>query len=116
MFEMKPDFDDVLERYEAWWECAIVDRPLVSIAYAKPESQHRALPPSSHATLRERWLDTGYVVERADAALSNTAHVADSLPIAWPNLGPDVFASFYGCDQTFGETTVWSHPILKGHR
>jgi len=37
MFELKPDFEDVLNRYEAWWDCAVVDRPLVSMTFPVPE-------------------------------------------------------------------------------
>jgi hypothetical protein len=49
----------VLNRYEAWWNCAILDRPLVSMPFSKPAADRRPFPPSQHATLRERSLDTG---------------------------------------------------------
>jgi len=39
-------------------------------------------------------------------------HFADSLPVAWPNLGPEVFSAFYGCEMAYGEKTAWSEPIL----
>lgn len=57
-------------------------------------------------------MDTEYVVARASARLGNTVHFADSLPIAWPNLGPEIFSAFYGCEMDYGETTAWSRPIL----
>ncbi len=44
MFELKPDFEDVLDRYEAWWNCVIVDRPLVSIVFPVPvQNRKKAL-------------------------------------------------------------------------
>jgi hypothetical protein len=113
MFEMKPDFEDVLNRYEAWWDGKIVDRPLVSMTVGVPESERVALPKSTHATHRERWLDTEYIVTQAEAQLRNTAHVADALPIVIPNLGPEVFSAFYGCEMEYGADTAWSKPILS---
>jgi hypothetical protein len=38
MFRLKPDYEQVLERFEGWWQCAVIDRPLYSLAYAKGSS------------------------------------------------------------------------------
>ena len=113
MFDLKPDFEDVLNRYEAWWNCDIVDRPLVSIVFPVPETERQALPQKEHATIRDRWMDTDYVVSTAEVHLRNTVHFADSLPVAWPNLGPELFSAFYGCEMEYGEDTAWSKPILR---
>lgn len=112
MFELKPDFEEVLDRYEAWWNCDIVDRPLVSMAIPMPSSERKGSPQREYSTHRERWMDTEHIVAQAEARLRNTVHVADSLPIAWPNLGPEVFSSFYGCEMEYGEHTAWSKPVL----
>jgi hypothetical protein len=113
MYALKPDFAEVLKRYEAWWECEIVDRPLVSITYSKPVEQLRELPVKTHASWRDQWQDTEFVVERAVTALKNFVHYADALPVIFPNLGPEVFSAFYGCPLEFSETTSWSEPILE---
>lgn len=113
MFELKPDFEEVLNRYEAWWNCDIVDRPLVSISFPLPEAKRQMLPQKEHATIRDRWMDTEYIVLASEIQLRNTVHFADSLPIAWPNLGPEVFSAFYGCEMEYGEHTAWSKPILS---
>lgn len=112
MFQMKPDFEEVLNRYEAWWDCEIIDRPLVSIAFALPEDQRQELPQKKHATMRDRWMDSEYLAEEAEINLRNTVHFADDLPIAWPNLGPELFSAFYGCEMEYRQTTAWSKPIL----
>jgi hypothetical protein len=113
MFELKPDYEIVLERYEAWWNCEIIDRPLVSIKYPKEKSKCIAIPFKSHTNLKEKWLDSEYQIEHTEAALRNQVFLADALPIAWPNLGPEIFSTFYGCDLEFGETTTWSIPVLN---
>ena len=112
MFELKPDFEDVLNRYEAWWDCDIVDRPLVSMSFSLPPSELKDVPQKEHTTVRERWMDTDHMVVQAEARLRNAVHFADSLPIAWPNLGPEVFSAFYGCEMEYGESTAWSRPVL----
>ena len=112
MFELKPDFEEVLNRYEAWWDCDIVDRPLVSMAFPVPLSKRKGVPQKEYVTIRERWMDTAHIVAQAEARLRNTVHFADSLPIAWPNLGPEVFSAFYGCEMEYGEGTAWSKPVL----
>ncbi len=113
MFEMKPDCELVLDRFEAWWQCAVLDRPLVSITFPKPLSQRVPQPEKVHATARERWLDTEFVVASAEARLRNTVFFADSLPIAWPNLGPEIFSAFFGCEMVYGESTAWSKSIIR---
>ena len=113
MFDLKPDFEEVANRYEAWWNCDIIDRPCVSIEFPVPETERRSLPRKEHATIRDRWMDTEHLVTTTEVRLANTVHFADSLPVAWPNLGPEVFSAFYGCQMIYGEQTAWSKPILR---
>ncbi len=113
MFELKPDFEDVLNRYEAWWECEIIDRPLVCMTFPKQDSEKVPLPArKEYSSLREKWMDAEYIIESAEASFRNRVHFADALPIAWPNLGPEIFSAFYGCPMKYGESTAWSEPIL----
>ena len=112
MFELKPDFERVLDRYESWWDA---DGTLVSLTYPQPPEKRVPRPAArEHATLRDRWMDTELVVESATARLHNTVFHGDALPIVSPNLGPVVFSAFYGCPLEFTETTSWSVPILEG--
>lgn len=113
MFELKPDFEEVLKRYEAWWDCAIVDRPLVSLGVGKPAEECIALPPKTYADVRDRWMDTEYLVKSAETRMRNWVFLADSLPVAFPDLGPEIFSAFYGCEMEYGDSTAWSKPILR---
>ena len=114
MFELKPDLEKVMDRYEAWWDCEIIDRPLVCMSFPRAESERLPWPKAKeYSSHRERWMDTDHRAESAAVGLHNTVHFADSLPIAWPNLGPEIFSAFYGCDMAYGESTAWSEPILK---
>jgi len=114
MFQYKKDFEEVFARYEAWWNCEVLDRPLVSFTYAKPEADRvPGPPPKTYDSHRERWLDIEYRADCTAAHMANAVFAADALPTSWPNLGPEIFSAFYGCPMEFGESTSWSEPILK---
>ncbi len=108
----KPDFAKVMERFGAWWHCEIIDRPVVAMTLPKPELL-MPWPSPNHATLRKRWMDAEYAAEMALASVVNTEFLGDALPHAYPNLGPEVFSAFFGCELEFGEHTSWSIPMLK---
>jgi len=113
MFSLKPDFEMTLQRMEAFWHCQVLDRPVVSFTLLKPPSEQAPLPPSHYAGPAERWMDSSYQVELALATLANQYYPGDTLPVAWPNLGPEVFAALYGCPLEFGDYgTSWTTPIL----
>ena len=113
MFEFKPNFELSLQRMDAFWERELIDRPVVQFALPKSKKDYYPLPVLDHSDPRLRWLDAGYQAELALATLSNFEFLGDTLPVAFPNLGPDVFAAFYGCSLEFADTgTSWSKPIL----
>lgn len=114
MFELKPDFARSRERIAAFWEREIIDRPVVQFGLAKPPEEQVPLPESGHATPAERWLDAAYQTELKLASLSNAEFLGDTLPVAYPNLGPEVFSALYGCPIHFGDYgTSWTDPILE---
>jgi hypothetical protein len=56
---------------------------------------------------------TDFRAEREAARLRNTVFYADALPIAWPNMGPEIFSAWCGCGYQFGDTTAWSFPCVN---
>ncbi len=114
MFALKPDYEQSKKRIDAFWERQLIDRPVAQFILAKPALEQQPLPISHHASPAARWMDAGYQAELALAALNNGLYPGDTLPVAWPNLGPEVFAAFYGCPLAFGDYgTSWTSPILK---
>ncbi|MGI6543804.1 MAG: hypothetical protein ACOX44_12230 [Limnochordia bacterium] len=107
-----PDWEQRIARLDACWNREIIDRPVVCINLPKANSQHPYPAKKEWPTWRDRWLDIDYIVEYTLARVANTAYLGDALPQAWPNLGPDIFATLYGCDLEFSERTSWSTPIL----
>jgi hypothetical protein len=112
-FEFKPDYEQTRQRIEAFWENDVLDRPLVMIPVPKGMDEWIDGPVSNHQSPEERWMDAQYQAESALVAMSNTQFLGDALPIAYPNLGPEVFSGFYGCKLHFGDYgTSWSDPCL----
>jgi len=113
MFSLKPDYELSKARIQAFWQRELIDRPVVQFNLFKPPDQQAALPFSNHASSAERWLDASYQAEFALINLSNKLFLGDDLPIAFPNLGPEVFSALYGCPLHFGDFgTSWTDPII----
>lgn len=107
-----PDWEQRLARQDAFWQCEILDRPVVVMTWPKSNPDYPPPTPKAYATLRDRWMDTEYVAERALAGTMNTEYFGDALPTAWPNLGPEIFSAFFGCELEYTETTSWAVPNL----
>jgi len=107
-----PDWETRLARHDAFFAREIIDRPVVSITLPRPNPDY-PYPDRRHATLRDRWMDAEHAAEGALSQVMNTEYLGDALPKAFPNLGPEVFSAFFGCELEFGEDTSWSKPILS---
>ncbi len=108
--EWKPDFAQTIQRFAAWWQGEVIDRPPITVTVAP--SRPYAGPQSTHHTLADRWLDIPFVVESAVAEMARTDYVGDAFPIFWPNIGPEISATPFGVDLLFTESTSWSKPII----
>lgn len=114
MFSFKPDYEKSKARIDAFWDHEILDRPVVQIPLYKPADERMELPLSKQSSPEEKWLDIDYQVEWNLINLSNQLFLGDSMPVAWPNLGPNVFAAFYDFPLKFGENeTNWSEPNIE---
>ena len=104
------NWDKVQKKYLEFWARENHDRPLMKLQIIK-DSQEKE-PVSTHGTLRERWMDTEYILKRANWSMQNTRYFAEAFPNLSPNLGPDWFATGYGAQLEYGETTSWSGHFL----
>jgi hypothetical protein len=113
MYEFKPDYEKTRERIAAFWERDLIDRPVVMFGLSKPPEEQAPWPASHHVTPEERWTDAHYQADLALAAGRNHEFLGDTLPVAFPNLGPEIFSALYGCPVHFGDYgTSWTDPIL----
>ncbi len=92
-------------RFEAWWECRVIDRPPVTFWVDSPNPP--PAPRANHASLRDRWFDVEFQVESAFANITSRPWLGDSVPSWMPNLGPDLTSTLFGGELTFSEYTSW---------
>ncbi len=101
-----------LARQDAFWQREILERPVVWISVPKKTPVVPWPKERTSASLRDWWMDGERLAELAVARSLHTEWLGDSLPTAWPNLGPEVFSAFFGQEMEYGEGTSWSIPIL----
>ncbi|MFW6257086.1 MAG: hypothetical protein ACOC2O_02980 [Bacillota bacterium] len=109
--KLKPDYEQTKKRYDAFWEQQIIDRPPVNITL--PVDDPRSVPEKEYDDYQKKWLDIDFRAEKMAIQLENREYYADSLPIVWPNMGPEIFSAWCGCDYNFGATTAWTEPCIQ---
>jgi len=106
------DWEMRINRQDAFWDKAVLDRPVVCIEVTNSPSLF-PYPKNRHPTLAERWTDVSYQTETVLAKVKNTTYLGDALPTANPNLGPDFFCACFGGTLHFQEDTSYIEPFLS---
>lgn len=114
--QTKSDLEEALKRFEAWWHGEILDRPPVAIDVERAHPPRMPPAAKTHASLRERWLDHEYAIDRFEAGLDGAVFVAESFPRYMPNVGPELCGTLFGCELEFSEGTSWSIPVARSCR
>jgi hypothetical protein len=110
----KPDFEMALKRIYAWFEQAVIDRPPIRFtAHNADYAQARILEGRRWPDLKSRWFDAEYQVDSYRASIEGEIFLGETFPVFWPNLGPEIYAAFFGAELIFGEVTSYSVPIIQ---
>ena len=107
----KPDFERAMQRIDAWWQGEVLDRAPVRF------SAHNAFVSEKHgqgswATVKDKWFDAEFQVAVFLESIEGRILRAETFPVFWPNIGPNYFASLYGCELRFDEVTSWALPCI----
>lgn len=106
-----PDFEMSMKRVYAWYEGEIIDRPPVRfMAHNAFLEEANKVYPSDN--LKDRWFDAEFQVDTFIKSIEGKTFHGETFPVFWPNLGPEVYAAFYGTELEYGEVTAWSKPIV----
>ena len=113
--EAMDDFDKSMKRVYAWFENEIIDRPPVRFvahnAFLEAAKEDISqLPP---AEKKAWWFDVETQIDLFIKSIDGRRFHGETFPVFFPNLGPDVYASFYGAELEFGEVTSWSIPLVR---
>ena len=112
--ENKTDFDAAMQRIEAWFRGQLLDRaPVRFMAHNAFLDTGADLAGLSAEERQARWMDPEYQVDRFLSSIESRRFHGETFPVYWPNLGPDVYAAFYGAPLHFGEVTSWSTPVVR---
>jgi hypothetical protein len=109
-----PEFDLAMRRVYAWLDNQILDRPPIRFqahnAFLESATEDIAdwLPEEKRAW----WFDVEAQVDLFIQSIEGRRLHAETFPVFFPNLGPDVYAAFYGSELEFGEVTSWSVPCV----
>ena len=113
--EGMPHFEKAMKRVYAWYENQIIDRPPVRfIAHnAFLETAKQDMAGLSRQEIEAWWIDAELQVDLFLKSIEGRQFHAETFPVYFPNLGPDVYAAFYGAQLEFGEVTSWSVPLVR---
>jgi len=104
----KPDFEEAMQRIEAWFKHEKLDRPPVRFAQHNAEYEGTStLAGRSWPSLKDRWFDAEYQVDLFLESIRGRTFHGETFPVFWPNLGPNVYAAFHGGELDYGEVTSW---------
>ncbi|HEY5573970.1 MAG TPA: hypothetical protein VIK64_13195 [Anaerolineales bacterium] len=109
-----PQFEMAMKRVYAWFENEIIDRPPIRFQAhnAFLEAAKEDISGLSKEEKKAWWFDAETQVELFAKSIEGRRFHGETFPVYWPNLGPDVFAAFYGAELEFGEVTSWSIPLV----
>lgn len=107
----KEDWEQTKERFIQYWAGENHERALISLTAKRESYSPRKI--SAPDNLRDRWLDTEYIIRKGRETMASTCYVGESFPMLWPNLGPDILGATLGCGITFQETTSYAEPTIE---
>jgi hypothetical protein len=113
--EGMPDFTLSMKRVYAWYQNQILDRPPVRfIAHnAFLEAAKQDISAFSRQEKEDWWFNVELQVDLFERSFAGHRFYGETFPVFFPNLGPDVYAAFYGAPLIFGDVTSWSEPLVQ---
>lgn len=100
------DFETIKQRFDAFWDREVLERPLIHIT--APRKPRRVVTLPAVKTIEEKWTSIDYVLKKVGLYFESTAFLGDTIPEYWPNLGSNQIAAFLGGELVFlGEHTSW---------
>ena len=109
----KPDFGLAMRRIHAWFQQEVLDRP--PIRFSTHNAEYSALPQFRQRTWpdrKARWFDAEFQVDCFIEYLRDRVFLAETFPVFWPNLGPEVYAAFHGSELIYQEVTSYAVPLV----
>lgn len=103
----KPDTEKAMKRLEAWLHHEMIER--VPVQFHRQDMTRKIdRETSGWDSLKDRWFDSEYQVDRYIRSIEGRNFLAESFPVFWPNLGPDLYAAFFGIELDYTEESSYA--------
>ena len=99
------------DRFEEWWHCADVKRPLMHIIAAGKKG--KSLPLKKPEEPSVLYLDPKYIVTNYRNFCETHYFLADAFPGVDINLGPGSMALYLGAEPEFAWDTLWYKELMS---
>ena len=111
----KNDWDMAKRRFEAFWECDMLDRCCISITAPRKNPPRSTIELKAPESLWQQWTDAELAYRTYSFVFEQGCFAGEAFPSTAAYLGPGVLAAFIGSDYTLKEDTVWygREPVLK---
>jgi 5-methyltetrahydrofolate--homocysteine methyltransferase len=109
----KPNYFEAEERWLAFWDHELIDRPCCLVTALKENAGELPPPPPYMSGARE---DFGPIVDALLARAGATWYGGEAMPAYTPSFGPDMYAAWLGADLEFDKDnygTNWVVPIIE---
>jgi len=111
--ENMPDIDIAVKRIYAWYEQEIIDRPPIRFSAHNADFAVSPHLRKSWPSLKDRWFDAEYQVDLFIDSIRGRKFYAETFPVYWPNLGPEIYSAFHGSELEYMDVTSYSIPLVK---
>ncbi len=112
--ESMPQANEAMRRVEAWYHGETMGRP--PIRFSEHNSSHNkdiTAMIERYGSAKQFWFDAEYHVCSYVESLAGKTMLAETFPVFFPNLGPSVFASYYGVQLEYAATTSWAQHMAE---
>ncbi len=105
----QPNWPTIQQRFQAFWACELLDRPIIQVTAPRREAH-----PTVKVYLQEedQWGNPPALLASILECMDATYYAGDAYPVWMPNLGPTTFSAFLGCPLHLEGYTSWQEPIL----
>lgn len=107
----KEDWERAQQKYLEFWARENHDRSVISVT--APRAGYIPKEVKKPTDLMQQRLDIEYKIKDSREYFAGTYFGGEAFPNTFPNLGPDIFGAFLGCNIVFGEDTTWAEHFIS---